>query len=237
MVRITESLLDAGRSDRGGLNKNQLAVLGIDWPPAKGWKRQLIGMEIPDEAADSFLALRKTSNTKQRVPPSRPKKTCEVLTCRECSAEFTVSKANAKKYPNWRPETCPKCHRSTNSTTRSAAVEENLTLAEVLKKHSGGPQTGVFTDGSASPNPGPGGWGVVWVEDGEIRDQAHGQSPDTTNNRMELQALIAAYEMLPPSASVQVFTDSKLCVNSITIWAHAWEKNGWTRGKKGKASR
>ncbi|MBT6275064.1 MAG: ribonuclease HI, partial [Chromatiales bacterium] len=45
--------------------------------------------------------------------------------------------------------------------------------------------SGVFTDGSANPNPGPGGWGMVWVEDGVIRAENHGPDPDTTNNRME----------------------------------------------------
>lgn len=58
--------------------------------------------------------------------------------------------------------------------------EENLTLTTVLAKYSGGPQSGVFTDGSAVPNPGPGGWGVVWVENGEIVDQRYGKSASTT---------------------------------------------------------
>ena len=92
-----------------------------------------------------------------------------------------------------------------------------------------GPGTGVFTDGGSIPNPGPGGWGMVWVEDGEIRDQAHGHDPDTTNNRMELTALIAAFKVLPEDAEIVVYTDSKLCLDTITKWAPGWESKGWKR--------
>ncbi|MEE9228203.1 MAG: RNase H family protein, partial [Acidimicrobiia bacterium] len=68
------------------------------------------------------------------------------------------------------------------------ASDDLLTLEEVLEKYSGGPQTGVFTDGSSVPNPGPGGWGAVYVADGELIDQAYGVDSDTTNNRMEYTA-------------------------------------------------
>ncbi|MXZ72111.1 MAG: ribonuclease HI [Acidobacteria bacterium] len=109
--------------------------------------------------------------------------------------------------------------------------EENLTLAEVLAQYPErtGAGSGVFTDGSAVPNPGPGGWGVVWVEDGRIVRQAHGHDPKTTNNRMELRALIEAFTMLPEDADVDVLSDSELCVNTITRWAPAWERTGWKR--------
>ena len=75
--------------------------------------------------------------------------------------------------------------------------------------------TGVFTDGSAVPNPGPGGWGVVWVEDGRIVDERNGEAPATTNNRMELQALIEAFRMLPADAELDVVSDRDLCVRTI----------------------
>ncbi len=106
---------------------------------------------------------------------------------------------------------------------------ESFTLAEVLSRFKEGPQTGVFTDGSARPNPGPGGWGVVFVENGKVVAQDHGHEKDTTNNRMELTALIRGYEMLPADAQMEVFTDSELCVNTINKWASAWQKNGWKR--------
>jgi len=104
-----------------------------------------------------------------------------------------------------------------------------LTPEEVLETHFGGPDDGVFTDGSCEPNPGPGGWGWVWVEKGEIVDQGHGFDPDTTNNRMELMALIQAYERLPEDRDLVVHSDSQLCVNTINQWAAGWEKRGWKR--------
>ena len=108
-------------------------------------------------------------------------------------------------------------------------VEGFLSPEEVLRKHSSGPKTGVFTDGSCDNNPGPGGWGFVWVEEDEILAEAHGHAPDTTNNRMELQALIEAYKRIPREASVTVYSDSQLCVNTINQWAAGWEKRGWKR--------
>jgi ribonuclease HI len=92
-----------------------------------------------------------------------------------------------------------------------------------------GPQSGVFTDGGSVPNPGPGGWGVVWVEDGEIRGEKHGHDAQTTNNRMELTALIEAFRMLPEDSTAIVHTDSKLCVDTIETWAAGWEAKGWKR--------
>ena len=106
---------------------------------------------------------------------------------------------------------------------------ELLTPEEVLQRYSSGPQDGVFTDGSCDPNPGPGGWGFVWVEEGEIVAEKSGHEPDTTNNRMELAALIAAYRKLPEDAEVTVYSDSQLCVNTVNQWAAGWEKRGWQR--------
>ena len=59
-----------------------------------------------------------------------------------------------------------------------------LTPQEVLQRYSAGPEAGVFTDGSCEGNPGPGGWGFVWVEQGQIRAERWGQEANTTNNRM-----------------------------------------------------
>jgi ribonuclease HI len=104
-----------------------------------------------------------------------------------------------------------------------------LTPEEVLKKHSAGPKSGVFTDGSCEGNPGPGGWGFVWVEDDQIVKQGQGKDPGTTNNRMELKALIEAYKGLPTDSAVTVYSDSQLCVNTVNQWAASWEKRGWQR--------
>jgi ribonuclease HI len=104
-----------------------------------------------------------------------------------------------------------------------------LTTQEVLDRYAGGPSTGVFTDGSCEGNPGPGGWGVVWVEDDRIVAERSGLDPSTTNNRMELQALITAYEILPEEAHLTVYSDSQLCVRTVNEWAEGWERRGWRR--------
>jgi ribonuclease HI len=71
-----------------------------------------------------------------------------------------------------------------------------LTPEQVLERHHDGPKTGVFTDGACEGNPGPGGWAFVWVENDRIHAQGHGHDPQTTNNRMELTALIEAFRAL-----------------------------------------
>ena len=171
------------------------------------------------------------------------------FTCTVCDVEFEVPQAALDKYPGWRPAYCrehsPSKKRASKSgpeprpggakprrggsKRRATRGEENLTLDEVLAKYTGGPDSGVFTDGSASPNPGPGGWGMVWVDKGEILAQDHGHEAHTTNNRMELEALIAAYRRLPEDARVTVHSDSRLCIDTITKWAPAWERKGWKR--------
>lgn len=106
---------------------------------------------------------------------------------------------------------------------------ESLNKAEVLRRYSQGPQTGIFTDGSARPNPGPGGYGVVHVREGVIISELSGHDPDTTNNRMELKALIEAYKLIESSEPLEVFSDSELCVRTINEWAAGWERRGWKR--------
>lgn len=175
--------------------------------------------------------------------------------CQLCGRSFTVPSATLEKYPAWHPKQCLRCRslagpsatsssgggrrpgggtgRAGGGSPRAArpagAVESGLTLAEVLATYSDGPDTGVFTDGAAHPNPGPGGWGAVYVVDQQIIAQRHGSEAQTTNNRMELTALIAGYGLVPPGQSAVVMTDSQLCVDTINSWAAGWEKNGWKR--------
>ncbi|MCS5638354.1 MAG: ribonuclease HI [Myxococcota bacterium] len=104
-----------------------------------------------------------------------------------------------------------------------------LTPEEVLARFTAGPDTGIFTDGSCDPNPGSGGWGLVWVEAGKILEERSGREADTTNNRMELRALIEALELLAEDAQVSVYSDSQLCVKTINEWAAGWEARGWKR--------
>ena len=100
---------------------------------------------------------------------------------------------------------------------------------KILEKFSEGPTTGIFTDGGASPNPGNGGWGFVHVINNEIVHQEYGGEPETTNNRMELTALIKALTYLPNDSKIDIYSDSNLCVKTINEWAINWEKRGWKK--------
>lgn len=112
---------------------------------------------------------------------------------------------------------------------KTKTATKNLTVQEVLDNYFDGPDTGVFTDGACKGNPGPGGWGMVYVKNGEVIDQKYGEDRETTNNRMELTALIAAYKSIPEDEEIEIYTDSNLCVQTITTWAAGWKKNGWKR--------
>lgn len=158
--------------------------------------------------------------------------------CSVCGATFKLPDAVLQKYPNWQPKYChqhsPKKKLDQKEgggfKKRSAPKSElDLPLEEVLRRFSEGPDSGVFTDGSARPNPGPGGWGVVHVDAGNILGQRYGSEAQTTNNRMELRALIEAYTMISSSDKVTVYTDSELCCNIVNKWAAGWEKRGWKR--------
>jgi len=89
----------------------------------------------------------------------------------------------------------------------------------------------MFTDGACSGNPGPGGWGVVLQYKGYIKE-LNGAEENTTNNRMELQAVIAGLQALKYKSQVQVTTDSKYVKVGITKWIKNWKKNYWKTSKK-----
>ena len=87
----------------------------------------------------------------------------------------------------------------------------------------------IYTDGACSGNPGPGGWGVVvYFEDGS-RHELGGADRQTTNNRMELQAAIAALDFLTdhPTDAIELYTDSEYVRKGITEWIKGWKKKGW----------
>jgi ribonuclease HI len=84
----------------------------------------------------------------------------------------------------------------------------------------------IYTDGACKGNPGPGGWGAV-LEAGGRRKEIFGGEPHTTNNRMELTAVIRALETLARGADVDLYTDSQYVKNGIETWIHGWKKNGW----------
>lgn len=84
----------------------------------------------------------------------------------------------------------------------------------------------VWTDGACSGNPGPGGWGAI-LSYGGVEKELSGGEAQTTNNRMELMAAIAALEALKRPCTVALHTDSQYLRQGITGWIHGWKKNGW----------
>ncbi len=98
------------------------------------------------------------------------------------------------------------------------------------------PDIVAYTDGACSGNPGPGGWGVVLqaVKAGAVVKELElsGAEPETTNNRMELTAAIAALNAFSRAADVTIVTDSTYVKDGITRWLAGWKRNGWrTAGK------
>ncbi len=89
----------------------------------------------------------------------------------------------------------------------------------------------IWTDGACSGNPGPGGWGAVLVY-GATEKELSGAEPETTNNRMELMAAIAALNALKRPCHVVLHTDSQYVKGGITGWIFGWKKNGWRTADK-----
>jgi ribonuclease HI len=93
------------------------------------------------------------------------------------------------------------------------------------------PQVTVYTDGACSGNPGPGGWGAVLMS-GPHRKEICGGEPQTTNNRMELAAAIAALDALKRPSRVDLHSDSEYLRNGISMWIEGWKRNGWRTAAK-----
>lgn len=90
----------------------------------------------------------------------------------------------------------------------------------------------IYTDGACSGNPGPGGWGAILRFGAHEKELSDG-SPQTTNNRMELSAVIAALACLKEPCDVTLCTDSQYVVNGIEKgWAEKWRRNGWRKSDK-----
>ena len=88
------------------------------------------------------------------------------------------------------------------------------------------PQVTIYTDGACKGNPGPGGWGAWLSADGHEKELFGGE-PLTTNNRMELTAVIEALASLKRSCAVTIHTDSEYVRKGITEWIHGWKQRGW----------
>ena len=84
----------------------------------------------------------------------------------------------------------------------------------------------IYTDGACKGNPGPGGWGA-WLRWGDHEKELFGGEPLTTNNRMELTAVIEALAALKRPTPVAIYTDSEYVKNGITTWIKGWKNRGW----------
>ena len=84
----------------------------------------------------------------------------------------------------------------------------------------------IYTDGACKGNPGPGGWGA-WLATGGHEKELCGGEKLTTNNRMELTAVIESLALLKRQSPVAIYTDSEYVKNGITTWIHGWKKRGW----------
>ena len=140
--------------------------------------------------------------------------------CTDCGGGFSLPQSVLDLYPGWRPGRCLDC-RDRIETVRGGSGKADARPED--------PRSGVFTDGGASPNPGPGGWGAVYVVNDVLLAEEYGGDEATTNNRMELTALIAALRLVPARVPTIVYSDSNLAVRTINEWAAGWEKRGWRR--------
>ena len=89
----------------------------------------------------------------------------------------------------------------------------------------------IFTDGACRGNPGPGGWGAILRFNG-VEKELFGGEAATTNNRMELTAVIRALEALTQPSKARVYTDSQYVQKGIKEWIHGWKRNGWKTSDK-----
>jgi ribonuclease HI len=93
------------------------------------------------------------------------------------------------------------------------------------------PQVVVYTDGACKGNPGPGGWGA-WLRSDAHEKELSGGERETTNNRMELTAVIEALASLKRTCDVAIYTDSEYVKNGITTWIHNWKARGWKTAER-----
>ncbi len=85
----------------------------------------------------------------------------------------------------------------------------------------------IYTDGACLGNPGPGGWAALIIDKNELTNKKVGSEISTTNNRMELTAVIEALKIIPCESKLAVYTDSKYVINGIEIWIVNWKKSNW----------
>ena len=103
---------------------------------------------------------------------------------------------------------------------------ENKDIDKFISYLHSGDLVEIYTDGSCMGNPGPGGWGAIFLYN-NYRSILSGYEEKTTNNRMELVATIEAISILPELINIHVYTDSEYVKNGITVWVNSWVRNFW----------
>tara|TARA_B100001057_G_C22430372_1_gene787169 strand:+ start:238 stop:684 length:447 start_codon:yes stop_codon:yes gene_type:complete len=89
----------------------------------------------------------------------------------------------------------------------------------------------IYTDGACSGNPGPGGWGAIILYNNDSSTLSGGEKL-TTNNRMEITAVIKSLEIIEENSEIKIYTDSKYVINGITNWIKSWKENDWISSNK-----
>ena len=89
----------------------------------------------------------------------------------------------------------------------------------------------IFTDGACSGNPGPGGWGAILRWKGEEKELFGGET-ETTNNRMEMMAVLRALKALTRPCAIDLYSDSRYVIDGMTKWITGWQKKGWINASK-----
>jgi ribonuclease HI len=147
-----------------------------------------------------------------------------MFVCDECGSFFTLSKSELRRYRGMTPRQCPIC--KARATPGSAATQQ-LVMAGLIDRVTASPESGIFTSGFCRPNPGPGGWAAVRVLADQVVDERHAMDEQSTAYRMELRALLEAYQMARRDETVSIYSTSEFGVNVVTKWAADWERNGW----------
>ena len=133
-------------------------------------------------------------------------------------------------HPELFPDGVAKGEQSDSRGTEPSPAVANAEPADIVLS-----RIQLFTDGACKGNPGPGGWGyILRHSDTGVEKEASGGSPDTTNNRMELLAVISGLEALKKPCRVEVITDSTYVAKGAAEWMPKWKANKWRR-REGKA--
>lgn len=109
------------------------------------------------------------------------------------------------------------------------------TKQKILKRRNNMKTVNIYTDGACRGNPGAGGWGAILEYNGRRREMSGGE-PETTNNRMELSAVIEAFSALKEPCEINLYSDSKYVIDGLSKgWAKSWKEKGWKKADKSPA--